>query len=68
MAEQADGTALAVGSPHEAGIWPERRATAVRKEAKLHVNWTADKGVPLLRENCSARLPLDGVYVSIMPI
>lgn len=72
VAAQEGGTTLwAVEfSPHEAGLWFTRRAAAaVRKEAWLHVRAAAERGVPLRRENCSARRPVsDGVYFSTMPM
>ena len=55
----ADGTVSPLDDPHDAGTVPARRAAAVSKAAYDQVRSYADNGVPLEREYCSEREPLD---------
>lgn len=58
------GENLTREAPQEAGITAARALYAVRNAAYDQVRSTAERGAPLLRENCSASAPLEGVYSS----
>jgi hypothetical protein len=57
VAEQVPGTDVAEDWIQPAGITPARRAAAVKKAAYDQVRSWAERGWPLLLENCSEREP-----------